>query len=123
MIKNALPPHIGKSIAFIYRRGETLFFALNHPGIKMEFDYKHNLIKSLLEKIKSFDNNCKDIKIVTIKSFITDTIYKPKKKSIQKRRYKERANGFFIIETDNLKLRELFQDIKEEIKSSATTHK
>ena len=117
-LKAALPPHIGDSIAFIYKRDKTLFFALNHPGIKMEFDYKHNLIKSLLEKIKLYDENCNNIEITKIKSFVTNRVEISKKETKSKKRYLERANGLFFIECENSELKEIFLDIKESIKKN-----
>ncbi len=114
-IKKALPLHIQKGIAFIYRKDRTLFFVLQHPGLKMELDYKHNLIKSLLTKIKEFDKNCTDIEIDSIKSFVTNKkpLTPPKKKSHY--RYPERSQGSFQIETQNPKLKALFEAIQDEI--------
>ena len=122
-IKAALPPHIGNSIAFIYKRDKTLFFALNHPGIKMEFDYKHNLIKSLLEKIKLYDKKCADIEIIYIKSFVTNKIDKSIDIKKPKKRYKERSNALFLIDCQNKELKELFLDIKESIKKNVNPTK
>ncbi|RUM67083.1 MAG: hypothetical protein DSZ06_01990 [Sulfurospirillum sp.] len=115
-IADALPPHISKSILFIYRKNQTLFFVLSHSGIKMEFDYKHNLIKSLLNKIKNIDKSCQNIEITTIKSFVSNKINKTVPSKRVKLRYKERARGDFDFDIKNSNLKELFLQIKEEIK-------
>jgi hypothetical protein len=115
-IADALPPHISKSILFIYRKNRTLFFVLSHSGIKMEFDYKHNLIKSLLNKIKNIDKNCQNIEITAVKSFVSNKISKTAPSKRRKLRYKERAKGDFDFDMENTHLKELFLQIKEEIK-------
>ncbi len=117
-IKKALPLHIQKGIAFIYRKDRTLFFVLSHPGLKMELDYKHNLIKSLLTKIKEFDENCSDIEIDTIKSFVTNKAPASPPPPKPRYRYKERSQGNFQIATQNPKLKALFEAIKSEIENA-----
>jgi len=118
-IADALPPHISKSILFIYRKNQTLFFVLSHSGIKMEFDYKHNLIKSLLNKIKNIDKSCSDIEITTIKSFVSNKVQKTQspKESRKVLRYKERAKGEFEIKIQSENLKKIFQEIKSQIKT------
>jgi len=118
-IKKALPTHISDAILFIYRKNNTLFFVLNHPGIKMEFDYKHNLIKSLLNKIKSIDKNCQNIQIVEIKSFISNKIEQKPKEVVPKRYYREKSAGEFKVICENSELNDIFTKIKEVIKENA----
>jgi hypothetical protein len=118
-IKKALPTHIADAILFIYRKNSTLFFVLNHPGIKMEFDYKHNLIKSLLNKIKTIDKNCQNIQIDEIKSFISNKIEQKSKETLQKRYYKEKSTGEFKVLCEDSELSAIFTKIKEAIKENA----
>ena len=56
---SCLPPHLANAVMFTYIKNNTLFFVLNHPGLKMEFNYKHNLIKSLLKKLKILMQNAR----------------------------------------------------------------
>ena len=114
---NTLPPHLKNAVLFTYTRGSTLFIVLNHPGLKMEFHYKDNLIKSLLKQIKNIDRECQNIQDITdIKYFISNKI---KSKEIKKIpfRYNERAKGEFQIKTQNKRLINLFQQIQKTIKN------
>ncbi len=87
----------------------------------MEFNYKINLIKSLLKKIKHLDENCKDINITSVKAFVTNKIdFNPPKEKNPKFRYKEQASGRFYNFATDEKLKKIFQDIKEEIKKNAS---
>jgi len=112
-LKSMLPMHLKSAILFIYKKNQTLYFVLNHPGMKMEFNYKHTLIKNLLNKLKDFDQNCKDIKITEIKSFVSNKI--PQKKTnepIVKRYYREKATGTFENRAKNEELKAIFNNIK-----------
>lgn len=112
-VKAMLPPRLAKAVLFIYKKNKTLYFVLNHPGMKMEFNYKHSLIKNLLNKLKDFDENCKDIAITEVKSFVSNKI--PEKKVIKptiKRYYKEKATGTFKNRAQNEELKAIFENIK-----------
>ncbi len=115
-LKSLLPPRLTKSILFMYIKNSTLFFVLNHPGMKMEFDYKNNLIKNLLKKIKDFDTSCADIEIDEVKTFISNKIAPSNTHSKPPRRYKEKSDASFDILSKNQDIKEIFQKIKEEIK-------
>ncbi len=115
-LKSLLPPRLTKSILFMYIKNRTLFFVLNHPGMKMEFDYKNNLIKNLLKKIKDFDTSCKDLEIDEVKTFISNQIEPSNSKSKPPRAYKEKSDASFDILSENQEIKEIFQKIKEEIK-------
>ncbi len=112
-----LPPHLAKAIMFTYIKNRTLFFVLNHPGLKMEFNYKHNLIKSLLNKLKGIDLKCKIIDIDEIKSFVSNKIT-PQKPKLPSLTYKERADGEFQNLATNEKLNKLFEEIRQMIKNN-----
>ena len=112
-LKSMLPMHLKSAILFIYKKNQTLYFVLNHPGMKMEFNYKHTLIKNLLNKLKDFDENCKDVEITEIKSFVSNKI--PPKKSTKapiQRYFVEKATGCFDNRAKNRELKMLFEDIK-----------
>ncbi len=117
-IVSILPPTLRDGVSFVYQKNRVLFFALKHPGIKMELDYNHNLIKSLLNKIKTIDKNCADIEIDQIKSFVT---YKAKNKeklfsySCDNNFY-EKSKGEFKNLANNSTLKEEFEEIRKIIK-------
>jgi len=115
-----LPPHLQSAVLFTYVKNQTLFFVLNHPGLKMEFHYKVNLIKSLLKQLKSIDKECHDMQdIKEVKAFVTN---KPKQKNTInkkiKQTYKELSTGKFKIITKNKNLKTLFQKIQKVIKEN-----
>ncbi|HIP59476.1 MAG TPA: hypothetical protein EYH01_03500 [Campylobacterales bacterium] len=114
---SCLPPHLANAVMFTYIKNRTLFFVLNHPGLKMEFNYKHNLIKSLLNKIKDIDLKCKILEVDEIKSFVSNKIPKPKTEKIEFT-YKERSSGEFVNLATSDELRELFEKIKTTIHES-----
>ena len=117
-----LPPHLAKAVMFTYVKNRTLFFVLNHPGLKMEFNYKINLIKSLLKKIKDIDPECKNMDIVDVKAFVTNKInFTPPPPPESKFTYQERATGRFYNFATDPKLKQLFQEIKEEIRKHAAS--
>jgi len=110
-----LPKSLSENTRFIYQKNDTLFFVLNHPGIKMEFNYKSNLIKSILKKLIVVNPKCIFMKSSQIKAFVTN---KTEIKEIddsknKKLRYKENSSGKF---KNRVKNRELY-DILEEIRS------
>ncbi len=113
-VKALLPPHLAKAILFIYKKNHTLYFVLNHPGMKMEFNYKHTLIKNLLNKLKDFDENCKELAITEVKSFVSNKI--PLKKEPEtppiKRYFTEKSTGTFENKAQNEELNAIFEEIK-----------
>lgn len=114
-----LPKSLTNSIKFLYTKHNTLFFVLNHPSAKMEFNYKRNLIKGLLKKLVSFHPNCKCIDLEDVKAFVSN-----KKDPIEialpptKIYFIERSSGEFINSVKDEKLFELFEEIKKEIKKN-----
>jgi len=112
-VKSMLPSHLQSAILFMYKKNQTLYFVLNHPGMKMEFHYKLILIKTLLNKLKSLDENCKDLDILEVKSFVSNKI-PPKveeEKKIQ-RFYREKAIGTFENRAKNEEIKALFEEIR-----------
>jgi hypothetical protein len=67
-----LPKRLAGGVRFMYNKNETLFFVLEHPGLKMEFNYKMGLIKELLKELISKDPSCKNIDAKEIKCFVTN---------------------------------------------------
>lgn len=116
-----LPNSISNFIKFLYIKNSILFFVLKHPSAKMEFNYKRNLIKEILNKIESFHPNCKCINLTDIRAFVSNkkelVLDTPKSAVFI---YKERSFGEFKNETKDKKLHEVFEKIRKEIlKNSA----
>jgi len=116
-IQSLFSPVLQKMIKFAYIKNSTLFFVLNHPGAKQEFDNNIQNIKSALNF--HTPEECDQINIVDIKAFVTHTpdreqIFTQKKRQL----YKERAFGDFTIDTEDEKLKELMQNIQDIIKKN-----
>jgi hypothetical protein len=105
-----------KMIKFAYIKNDTLFFVLNHPGAKQEFDNNIQSIKSALKYVRP--KECEAFTIKDIKAFVTHT---PSRRETQlqeskPQNYPERANGDFTITTKDEHLRELLESIRTLIK-------
>ncbi len=112
-VKSMLPAHLQAAIMFIYKKNNTLFFVLNHPGMKMEFHYKHTLIKTLLNKLQELDSNCQELDIKEVKSFVSNKIppAKPTEKK-EPRYFVEKSKGAFDNHAKDPKLQALFEEIR-----------
>lgn len=108
-----LPQHLSNAVMFTYIKNRTLFFVLNHPGLKIEFNYKHNLIKSLLNKIKDIDLKCKVIEVDNINSFVSNKIL-PVSQQIKDFTFQEKSTGKFKNFASGA-LAQIFENIKENI--------
>ena len=119
-IKSIFTPVLQKMIKFGYFKGDTLFFVLNHPAGKQEFDNNIESIKSALNF--HMPQECNQNQFGDIKAFVTHT---PTKKAPQKKVtkviYKERALGNFEINIKNEKLNTLVQSIQKIIKDNNDT--
>ena len=111
-----------KMIKFAYIKNNTLFFVLNHPGAKQEFDNNIQSIKSALKF--HTPTECSNEKFNDIKAFVShtpafhvSTIQKPQ--TILS--YKERATGNFKVPVRDDKLRELIYSIQNIIKEKNDT--
>ncbi len=85
----------------------------------MEFNYKRSLIKSLLSQILLHFPECECLHVKDIQCFVTN---KPQTEEILEAQnsdifYKERANGIFENSCDDLKLKNLFEEIRKAIQS------
>jgi hypothetical protein len=114
-----LPKRLSSGVRFMYNKHTTLFFVLEHPGLKMEFNYKTDLIKGLLKELIVQDTTCANIDANEIKSFVTN---KPPLKSPPSRPigpfYSEASLGEFENRAKSKELHALFESIRERIKCS-----
>jgi hypothetical protein len=113
-----LPKSFTSMIRFVYTKNETLFFVLNHPCAKMEFNYKRNLIKSLLKELLAHFPECSCLQVKEVQSFVTnqkseeDSLIVSANSEIF---YAEQATGEFETLCDDPNLRSLFDAIKDTI--------
>ncbi len=123
-IQSAFSTPLQKMIKFAYIKNKTLFFVLNHPGAKQEFDNNIQSIKSALKFHTPAE--CIDETITDIKAFVSHTpslhvstveLLTPKKIVS----YKERAKGDFEIPVHDEKLKELILSIRNIIKEKNDT--
>ena len=120
-----LPKSFTSMIRFIYVKNETLFFVLNHPSAKMEFNYKRNLIKSPLKEFSLHFPNSGLEHIQEIKSFVTNKPLEadmPQSASFSAITYDEQSHGTFDSTCENPKLEALFNAIKKTIKDKTDAH-
>jgi hypothetical protein len=116
-IRLSFSPPLQKMIKFAYIKNHTLFFVLNHPGAKQEFDNNIQSIKSALKFVQP--EVCKELNIQDIKAFVTHTPTQKQQneeKSIEVQTYPERAKGEFPITTEDERLQEIFKSIQTIIK-------
>ncbi|MEA2073112.1 MAG: hypothetical protein U9O86_05960 [Campylobacterota bacterium] len=111
-IQNIFTPALQRMIKFAYIKNSTLFFVLNHPGAKQEFDNNIQSIKSALNF--HTPEECEDTPIQDIKAFVTHTpavkhIFDTKEPEL----YTERAKGNFTIDIKDEKLSTLVKSIRD----------
>ena len=113
-----LPKTIRENTRFIYQKNDTLFFVLNHPGIKMELNYKSNLIKSILKKLIDLKPQCIFMKSAQIKAFVTNKIDKKEinESKHRKLRYKENSRGKFKNRAKNREIYDILEKIRSQVK-------
>ena len=115
-IQSLFSPALQKMIKFAYIKNDILFFVLNHPGAKQEFDNNIQNIKSALKFVAP--DECTDVNVTDIKAFVTN---KPIKKidlfkTDSREEYTERASGDFTIDIKDEKLNSLVRSIQKIIK-------
>jgi len=120
-IQSAFSQPLQKMIKFAYIKNNILFFVLNHPGAKQEFDNNIQSIKSALNMIKP--QECQETHIEDIRAFVTHSPLKivtfEAKKPPQ---YKERALGRFDTSVlKDPKLKALAEDIRKIVQHNHDT--
>jgi hypothetical protein len=109
-----LPSAYQNAVRFMYNKNDTLFFALEHPSFKMEFNYKKALIKNLLKELIKKDKSCVCIDAEELSFFITNKPSKDAKTPLKHQNiYKEKSLGAFENNVQDKKLNLLFEQIRE----------
>jgi len=109
-VKELLPARLHKFILFGYIKHNILFFALNHPGAKQEFDNIINSIKAPLKQMPPLQ--CKEFEIFDVRAFVSHK----KAQTFAKHEelfYEERAEGTFKNEFKDDKLHAMFEAIRD----------
>lgn len=112
-----LPPSFTQWVKFLYIKNNTLFFVFNHPCAKMEFNYKRNLIKSLLSQFNLHMPESSLNGVTSIECFISNQPDEPLPQEIISSTlvYEERAEGSFQNNAKDAKLYALFETIRQKI--------
>ncbi len=120
-IQSLFSPALQKMIKFAYFKNDILFFVLNHPGAKQEFDNNIQNIKSALNFVQP--DECMDILVTDIKAFVTNKPIKDSKlfKTNSAQIYKERASGDIEVNIEDEKLNKLAKSIQDIIKAKKET--
>ena len=116
-IKELLPPRLHRFILFGYIRHNIVFFALNHPGAKQEFDNIINSIKTPLKRMPPV--SCKKFEIFDIRAFVSHK--KTLKFSVSKPpeiQFEERSKAEFENNIEDKKLHQVIEEIRDIIKHS-----
>jgi hypothetical protein len=116
-IKSLFSPHLQKMIRYGYINQNTLFFVLNHPGAKQEFD---NIIDSIKMPLKLYPpQECSESSFDDIKAYVS---YKPantlKPHITPKLIYSEKSKAAFSNTIKDKKLFEHFETIRKKIESN-----
>lgn len=115
-VKELLPPRLHRFILFGYIRHNIVFFALNHPGAKQEFDNIINSIKTPLKQMPPI--TCKNYEIYDVRAFVSHkkTIKFTETKPLHVP-YKERSEADFENTIEDKKLHDVFEEIRDIIKN------
>lgn len=113
-----LPSSFTQWVKFLYIKNDTLFFVFHHPCAKMEFNYKRNLIKSLLSQMSLHAPECSSLHVKEIQCFVSHQNNKEEEKLFTQNGeifYVEKASGAFENACEDPKLHALFEAIRQEI--------
>jgi len=111
-----LQPKFKKAIAFVYIKNNILFIALSNPGYKMELNYNKDLLRSLLNMMGEYDENCSGLKANSVVIFNSKFYTKKHINKIKKAtdpKYKELSSGEFSIKSKDKNIIKNFEKIKQ----------
>ncbi len=115
-IRALFPPRLQKMIRYGYFHNGKLFFVLNHPGAKQEFDIITASIKGPLKHY--MPPECADTPFDDIRAF---AVHRPQQRpeASERRRsevyYRERAHGTFDNPVEHPQLHELIERIRRHV--------
>ncbi len=118
VLKALLPPRLGEAISYIYKKNQKLFIVIDQFGLKMEFNYKRDLIKSLLKSIHKESSLCEDLQDSQIVISVSNAKRQRAEEQSQKHAYEERAEGRFENLAQSEEIRDLLEKIRETIRTN-----
>lgn len=113
---SSLPKNIKEHTLFCFKKDMTLFLVLDHPGIKMEFNYNQKVINEILNIAKLRVDECKNIEINSIKAIVSnrqEKKFEKKEKSLNK--YKEISSANFKNFAANSEIKDMIEIIRKKI--------
>jgi hypothetical protein len=114
-IKALFPPHLQKMIQFAYIKQKVLYFVLNHPGAKQEFDI---IIASIKTPLKLHPpQKCRELDFEDLRAYVS---HKPLVKEVETRResvptYIEQSAGTFENPAEDAELHNIIEKIRKSI--------
>lgn len=113
-VQRLFSPHLQKMIRFGYIRNNTLFFVLDHPGAKQEFD---TIIDSIKTPLKSYPPPaCSGSSFNDIRAFVTHRRPLQPVQSVSSRlEYTERSSGTFSNPVSDQRLHDIIESIRHTI--------
>jgi len=115
-VKALLPPHLQSMVTFAYVKHKVLYFVLNHPGAKQEFDI---IITSIKAPLKLYPPaKCKEMEFEDIRAYVS---HKPQTKDELSKKetvpyYEERSEAAFENPVKEPRLHEVIEKIRKSIK-------
>lgn len=115
ILKSLLPPRLNSAISYIYTKNQNLYIVIDQFGLKMEFNYKRELIKSLLKAIHKESYLCEDLKELEIIISVSTKRIQNNQETIKAPSFEERSTGNFENLAKNIEVRELIEKIRTTI--------
>ena len=109
-----------RAIAFVYVKNDTLYVAVTHPGFKMELNYNKEVLKDVLSRFCAIEKNCSMLQADKVVIFHSKYHKLPAKTDNDTTipHYFELASGEFEICTEDMNLKEKFDNIKRNIEKN-----
>ncbi len=116
-IQTLFPPHLQRLVLYGYIRNQILYFVLNHPGAKQEFDI---IIGSIKAPLKHYTPpECSDTSFSDIRAYVS---HKRPLSETKKRptvyQFHERSLGNFSNGTRHQTLHNIIENIRQIIHES-----
>lgn len=115
-IRELFPPRLQQMIRYGYYNGDTLYFVLDHPGAKQEFD---NIIATIKEPLRLYTPKaCTANAPKEIRAFVKHTPAVQTSEAFRRRtdvHYAERAEGHFTPRNSDSNLFDVFERIRSHI--------
>lgn len=123
ILKSLLPPRLNSAISYIYTKNQNLYIVIDQFGLKMEFNYKRELIKSLLNTIHKELSLCEDLKELEIIISVSTKRTQNNQEIIKTLSFEERSTGNFENLAKNNEVRELIEKIRTTIHANRNNQK